>query len=137
MGNKAWKSFERDAAALFGGKRHPANSGYRVDFESDTAIGQCKLVARMSLEEITQLAEEMERAALPKQKAGVVCVKVRRGKGKASPMLVVCTAAVWEALHGKRPEQYEWKGYTQPITVLTSAPGYLLKTPEATRESDQ
>ncbi len=101
MSDHAWKQFERDAAALFGGTRHPANSGHRVDFESTTAIGQCKLVKRLSLEELSVLAEEMEREALPKYKAGVVVVKVRRGKGKPSPMLVVMTAAVWEAMNGR------------------------------------
>jgi len=92
---------ERDAAALFGGKRHPANSGHRLDFESATAIGQVKLVKTLSLNALTELAEEMEREALPKQKAGVVVVKVRRGKGRPSPILVVVTATVWEAINGK------------------------------------
>jgi hypothetical protein len=101
MPEPAWKKFEREAAVLMGGKRHWANSGERLDFESDTTIGQCKLVKVLSLEALTQLAEEMAREALPKQKAGVVVVKVRRGRGRPSPMLVVCTAPVWEALNGR------------------------------------
>lgn len=87
----AWKQLERDAAALFGGKRAWANSGERLDFESATAIGQCKLVKTLSLEALTKLAEEMELAGNQKKKLGVVCVKRRRGKGKPSPMLVVMT----------------------------------------------
>ena len=101
-----WKQLERDAAALFGGKRHWANSGERLDFESSTAIGQVKLVRRLSLDALTTLAEEMAREALPKQKAGVVVVKVRRGKGRKSPMLVVCTAEVWAAVNGPCQENH-------------------------------
>jgi UDP-3-O-[3-hydroxymyristoyl] glucosamine N-acyltransferase len=105
MPNATWKVLEREAAALFGGTRYPANSGHRLDFESATAIGQVKLVRNLSLNALTELAEEMERQALPKHKAGVVVVKCRRGKGRASPMLVVVTAAVWEAMNGKASEQ--------------------------------
>jgi hypothetical protein len=95
----AWKQFEAEAAALFGGRRHWANSGERLDFETAGYIGQCKLVKVLSLEKLTQLAEELERVSLP-HKAGVVCVKVRRGRGRPSAMLVVCTAAVWRHLNG-------------------------------------
>lgn len=105
MGNKAWKQLERDAARLWGGKRHPANSGHRIDFESDIALGQCKLVRVLPLERLTQLAEEVEREAMPKGKLGVVCVKVRRGAGKKSPMLVVMTAATYEQMNGARQLQ--------------------------------
>jgi len=100
MPDTAWKDLERRAAALFGGRRSWANSGARLDFEAPGTIGQCKLVKRLSLEALTQLAEEMEREALPRHKAGVVVVKVRRGKGRASPVLVVCTEAVWRHLNG-------------------------------------
>lgn len=105
MSNPKWKQLERDAAALFGGTRKWSNSGERLDFESGTAIGQVKLVRALSLEALTQLAEEMEREALPKFKAGVVVVKVRRGRGRPSPMLVVCTAKVWEAMNGTAAEK--------------------------------
>lgn len=105
MPDKPFKQLERQAAALFGTVRHPANSGHRLDFESDTALGQVKLVRVLSLEALTQLAEEMEREALPKGKIGVVCAKVRRGPGKKSSMLVVMTAAVYEVMNGKRSEQ--------------------------------
>lgn len=97
----AWKAFERDAARLFGGRRYWANSGERLDFEAPGYLGQCKLVKRLSLEALSQLAEEMEREAAPRQKAGVVVVKVRRGQGRSSPMLVVCTAETWRRLNGE------------------------------------
>jgi len=106
MPDHAWKAFERQSAALFGGTRHPANSGHRLDFETSTALGQCKLVKTLSLSALSDLAEEMAREALPKQKAGVVVVKVRRGKGRKSPMLVVCTAEVWAAVNGPCQENH-------------------------------
>jgi len=104
---KAWKAFEASAAALFKGKRFWANSGERMDFEGtvrgpwtadwgcDTRVpvhGQCKLVRVLSLEALTKLAEESG--------VDVVCVKVRRGSGKASPMLVVFTEENYRRLHG-------------------------------------
>ena len=104
MPDAAWKGLERQAAALFGGRRKWANAGERLDFEAPGAIGQCKLVKRLSLESLSQLAEEMEREALPQQKAGVVVVKVRRGRGRPSPLLVVCTEAVWRHLNGSAKE---------------------------------
>ena len=83
----AWKEFERSAARLFGGFRYWANAGARTDVEG-TILGkkvavQCKLVKTLSLEALTRLAEE--------KGIDVVCVKVRRGRGKQSPMLVVFT----------------------------------------------
>jgi hypothetical protein len=105
----AWKQFERDAAALFGeGRRYWANSGERLDFEGSVwqrpsnnphlgyvkvpVRGQCKLVRVLSLEALTKLAEESD--------VDVVCVKVRRGAGRPSPMLVVFTAENYRRLHG-------------------------------------
>src|SRR3972149_4770774 len=109
MSSRKWKEAEARAAGLFGGKRHWANSGERLDFESSTAIGQVKLVKRLSLEALTQLAEEMEQEgrAMMMPKFGVVCVKVRRGKGKRSPMLVVMTADMWAVMHGTAAELEE------------------------------
>jgi hypothetical protein len=100
MPDKPFKQFERQAAALFGGMRFPANSGHRLDFETPTALGQCKLVKTLSLAALSALADEVAREALPKYKAGVVVVKLRKGKGRPTPMLVVCTADVWRALNG-------------------------------------
>lgn len=99
-GMSAWKQFERDVAALLGGRRFWANSGERLDVESESAIAQCKLVKRMSLEAITALAEEVEREAAPKFKAGVVAVKLRRGRGRSSPMLLIVTAETWKRMNG-------------------------------------
>lgn len=102
---KAWKQFEADAAAVFGGKRKWANSGERIDFEGTITTkgcgccadvkpvrGQCKLVKALPLEKLTQLAEE--------DGVDVVCVKVRRGAGRPSPMLIVFTAEKYKELHG-------------------------------------
>lgn len=98
MADKAWKQFERHAADIFEGKRHWANSGERVDFESTYAIGQCKLVKSLSLESLTQLAEEMEADGLAKDKIGVVVTKVRRGSGKCSPTLITMTEMCFSML---------------------------------------
>ncbi len=93
---KAWKQAEADAAAIFKGKRKWANSGERTDFDGVIAgqkiSGQCKLVKTLSLEALTKLAEESG--------IDVVCVKVRRGRGKPSPMLVVFTEESYRKLHG-------------------------------------
>lgn len=91
----AWKQFEADSASLFGGKRFWANSGERIDFEGPYHQGQCKLVKSLSLEALTKLVEEVDELANKSNKSGVVCVKVRRGKGKASPGLVVMSFTQW------------------------------------------
>src|SRR3990167_1868706 len=96
----AWKQFERDVAALLGGRRFWANSGERLDVVSDSAIAQCKLVRVLSLEKLTQLAEEVEREAAPQFKAGVVAVKLRRGRGRPSPTLLIVTEATWRRMNG-------------------------------------
>src|SRR5262245_17725922 len=105
--DRPWKAFERKAAGLFGGVRHWANSGERLDFESATALGQCKLVQRLSLTELTKLAEEMERESLlrPVPKAGVVVVKLRAGSGKKTPLLVVMTEKIWAQIAGQPEEE--------------------------------
>ena len=100
MADAAWKAFERDVADLLEGRRFWANSGARLDVESDSTIAQCKLVKRLSLEQLTRLAEDVEREAAPKFKAGVVAVKVRRGRGRASPLLLVVTAETWRRMNG-------------------------------------
>jgi len=103
--DKSWKKFERSVAALIGGKRAWANSGEAIDCSSDRFVAQCKLVSRMSLEELTALVEATDRAAtnhdLTKPpKHGLVCVKVRRGKGRPSPTLVVMTSETFKSLIG-------------------------------------
>ena len=95
MSDKPWKKFERDCAALIGGKRFWANAGERLDVESDTFRGQCKLVQRLSLAELTALAEEM---AQDPEKFGVVFTKLRAGKGRQTPILVTMTAQTFSEL---------------------------------------
>lgn len=102
MADAAWKQFERDAAALFGASRFWANSGESIDLEGLNVVGQAKLVKRLSLEALTQLAEQAQRDGDVKKKAGVVAVKVRRGSGRASPMLVVMTETSWRLMHGEQ-----------------------------------
>lgn len=100
MPDKQWKQFERDSAALFGGKRFPANMGHRLDFASPHFVGQCKEVKNLSLEALTKLVEEVEELAgkEPQPKLGVVCAKVRRGSGRGSPTLVVMSDETWRTL---------------------------------------
>lgn len=102
---KAWKQLEADAGALFGAKRCWANSGERCDFIGATAVGQCKLVKTMSLEALTQLAEEMDAEGNRTNKLGVVVAKVRRGRGQKSPMLVVMTAEQFDQWFSMRSRQ--------------------------------
>ena len=94
MTSTAWKSFERDVARLLGGRRFWANSGGRLDVEAAGFVAQCKLVKQLSLEALTRLVEEAEREGAARGKAGVVAVKVRRGGGRPSPVLLVLTARV-------------------------------------------
>ena len=96
MSDKPFKRFERETAELLGGKRYWANSGEALDVEGPTAVAQCKLVSRMSLEELTQLCEVAAAQGTAKGKLGLVAVKVRRGAGHPSPGLVVMTFAMWE-----------------------------------------
>ena len=95
MSTSCWKQFERDAAQVFGGRRHWANSGGRVDFtghvNGQSVAGSCKLVRVLSLEQMTQLLEEAG--------VDVLCVKRRRGAGCPSPMLIVFTAESYRRLH--------------------------------------
>ena len=93
MSDKPFKKFEREVAALIGGKRYPANSGCGLDCEGPRVVAQCKLVKRLSLEELTQLAEVAAAQGRAKGKLGIVAVKVRRGAGHPSPGLIVMTFA--------------------------------------------
>jgi hypothetical protein len=111
MADRAWKSFERAVAGLLGGRRHWSNSGQQIDVESERYIAQCKHVQTCSLEQLTQLAEQVEREAALRSKAGVVAIRCRRGKGKASPTLMVMTAATWERLHGRADQQHASPGH--------------------------
>ena len=93
-----WKQFERDAARLLGGRRYPANSGGRVDVESDRYVAQVKLVKTCSLASLEALAVEMEQIGAEKGKVGLVVVKRRAGRGTPTPPLVVMTEDAFRAL---------------------------------------
>ena len=121
--SRAWKQFEGMAAALFGGRRAWSNSGERLDFETPTAVGQCKLVQKLSLESLTQLAEEMAREGQAKLKWGVVVVKVRRGRGRPSTALVVMTSDMWQRLNGTASEQNAHAYGFEPEKGDSRAPG--------------
>lgn len=96
MGSKQWKATERTVAGYIGGKRYPANQGGRVDCESDQYVVQVKERRSLSLEQLTQLVEEMEAIGHAKGKVGLVVVKVRRGSGRKSPLLVVQSMGEWQ-----------------------------------------
>lgn len=96
MSNKSWKQFERDVGVLVDGKRYPANQGGPIDVESNQYVIQCKERRSLSLEQITQLVEEMEALGREKGKQGLVAVKVRRGKGRHSPTLIIQSAEQWK-----------------------------------------
>ena len=96
----AWKQFEREAADLIQGKRFWANSGEALDCESPLFVAQCKLVRVLSLNALADLCEVAEKQGAPKFKAGLVIVKPRRGRGRASPTIVAMTAATFRQLHG-------------------------------------
>lgn len=100
MSDKAWKQFEREVARLFGGARHPANTGGDIDVSGPTVLAQCKLRRTMSLNELAKEAEAIARRSANALKTGVVAVKPRRGKGRKSPILIVLTAEEWVRLHG-------------------------------------
>lgn len=99
MSRTGWKLAERAAAALFGLKRWPANSGYRLDFggaPEHLYDGQVKNVRSMSLARVEELALEMQESSRDVVRIGVVVVK--RSARKKTPYLVVMTAEVWERL---------------------------------------
>jgi hypothetical protein len=125
----AWKQFERDVARLLGGKRFWANSGEAIDCESDGYVAQAKLVKTCSLAALTALAEMVERQAALKNKAGVVAIKLRRGRGRSSPMLLVVTAATWERMNGANLEEPQKEGRTgNPYpTPLSFSPASLVE----------
>ncbi len=95
-----WKQFERDVAAMIQGKRYPANSGHVLDCEGPVFVAQCKLVSRLSLEELTTLAETADAHGMLRGKLGFVAAKVKRGPGLRSAALVVMTADAFNRMLG-------------------------------------
>ncbi len=102
MADKAWKHEERRVARMLGGKRHPANSGGRVDVTSDNYLVQVKNVARLSLAQLEALAVEMEQLGQRGGKVGLVTVKRRAGRGTPTPLLICMTEAVWKKLWARK-----------------------------------
>jgi len=98
MPDAKWKQMERNIAAMIGGRRYPANSGYALDCEGPVFVAQCKLVSRLSLDELTTAAEAAEVHGLHRAKIGFVAVKVKRGPGVRSAPLVVMTTDCFRAL---------------------------------------
>lgn len=94
--SQQWKQMERDVGAIVGGKRYWANEGGRVDVHSDKYVVQCKERKALSLEVLTQLVEEIETIGKSQGKQGLVAVKVRRGSGRHSPILIVQSAEQWK-----------------------------------------
>ena len=101
MSDRPWKAFERACALLIGGKRKPANSGHKIDVESDQYAGQCKEVQELSLAQLTRLVAEIDAEAsrMSFGKRGLVFVKLRSGRGHPTPTLVVQSAASWKEEH--------------------------------------
>jgi len=98
MADKAWKKEERTAAAILSGERLPANSGGRVDVESDTYLAQVKNVARLSLAQLEELALEMTTLGEEQGKIGMVVVKRKGGRGRKTPRLIVMAETAWRNL---------------------------------------
>jgi hypothetical protein len=96
--DRPWKAEERHAARLLGGQRHWANSGRRVDVEGAGFVCQVKHRRVCSLGELERLALELERLGEAEGKAGLVVVKRRAGRGRATPRLIVMTEPVWRRL---------------------------------------
>jgi hypothetical protein len=98
-----WKRAERAAAALLGGRRHPANVGGLVDAESDGVVAQVKERKHLSLAQLEALAVEIARVGGQKDKAGIVMVKRSAGRGVPTPWLIVMTEDVWRYMNGPLP----------------------------------
>ena len=94
----AWKGFERRVARTLGGARFWANSGEKIDVESNRFVCQCKNVARMSLGELTRLAEAAERDGAEKGKLGLVAIKLRAGRGSETSVISAMTERTFSAL---------------------------------------
>lgn len=96
-----FKDHERACAAVIKGKRFPANSGGRVDVESETIVAQCKERAELSFPEMGRLVVEIGAIGKTKGKLGVLFVRHKAGRGVASPGLVVMTHETFAELLDK------------------------------------
>jgi hypothetical protein len=104
MTDRPWKAAERRAAKLIGGRRYPANTGRGVDCESESYCIEVKERQRASLTELSAWALEIERVSVQRTppKIGLVLVKRRGGRGKATPTLVVMTVAAFTEMNGTK-----------------------------------
>jgi hypothetical protein len=98
MPDRPWKAEERRAAALLGGRRHPANTGGRVDVEGPTVIAQVKHRRTLSLGALEALAVEAAEVGRTRGKLGILVVKRRAGCGRPTTRMVVMTEAAWRLL---------------------------------------
>jgi len=85
-------------AHLLGGRRYAANSGGRVDVESDQYVAQVKLVKTLSLAQLEELCVEMTALGQEQGKLGLVTVKRRAGRGIHTERLICMTEGVWKKL---------------------------------------
>jgi hypothetical protein len=102
MADKRWKQFERFAAELIDGKRFWANSGEAIDVESDSFVGQCKLVQSLSLAALSKLCIVAAEQGKAKGKVGVVVTKVSK---KQLPAIVSMTAEQFRDILAKEDLQ--------------------------------
>ena len=98
MSKTNWKRREREAAAMIGGTRYPANMGGPFDCFSDRFECQVKERKTLSLQELESLAVDMGELAGNKGKLGLVMVKRSAGSGVKTPWLIVMTASVFKSL---------------------------------------
>lgn len=98
MPDRPWKKWEREVAALIGGRRYAANSGADIDCESLDTVAQCKHVRRLGLPELASLAEGIAIRAATDRKLGIVAVKVRAGKGQPSPEIIVMSVDMFRKM---------------------------------------
>lgn len=87
------KQFERECAAFVGGFRYPADTGGRVDVESQLVVAQCKKTKGLSHQQLANLALEMQREGYARNKLGVVLHQVPPGPGRKGIGLITFT---WE-----------------------------------------
>ncbi len=113
MADKAWKHEERNVARMLGGHRYPANSGGRVDVESDQYVAQVKLVKTLSLAQLEELCLEMEQIGSEKGKVGFVVVKPKKGRCRKSSRLFVLSEDAWRKLEERRGREQVTRRNTQ------------------------
>ena len=77
--NKAWKAFERRAAAFFGGKRCPVlGTETRADVDHETLFIECKQRVKHS---VVTLWDNTKRRADKEGKVPVVCLSEKNRPG--------------------------------------------------------